>query len=67
MTEAKIYEPFKETVCAMCGKKYIKRPGSIYTVQYKGKQNQCCSYTCYMKAIRLKERLAYEKTDQGSK
>ena len=48
-------EPFKHTVCAMCGKKFIKHPGHIYKVVYKGKTNQCCSYTCYNKAKAVKE------------
>lgn len=47
--------PFKYTVCSMCGKDYIKAPGSIYKVMYKGRVNQCCSYTCYQKALKVKE------------
>lgn len=53
-------EPFRFTICAMCGKEFIKQPGSIYHVEYKGRINQCCSYTCYQKAIRVKEKLRYE-------
>lgn len=54
--------PFKYTVCAMCGRDYIKRPGSIYKVIYKGRVNQCCSYSCYQKAKKLKEELHNEET-----
>ena len=52
--------PFKYTICAMCGKQYIKSPGSIYKVIYKGRINQCCSYSCYQKAKKLKEELHNE-------
>lgn len=47
--------PFKYTTCAICGKQYIKAPGSIYKVNFAGKTYQCCTYSCYMKAKRLKE------------
>lgn len=50
----------------MCGKEYIKQPGSIYKVPYKGQTNQCCSYTCYQKALKLKERLHNESIKKGS-
>lgn len=50
-------EPFKYTICAMCGKKFIKPVGSIYHVSFAYRQNQCCSYTCYQKAKKLKESL----------
>lgn len=48
-------EPFKFTVCAMCGKQFIKAAENLYKVVYKGKINQCCSYTCYQKAKNFKE------------
>ena len=47
--------PFKFTTCAICGKQYIKPPGSIYKVKFAGKIYQCCSYSCYMRAKKLKE------------
>lgn len=47
--------PFKFTVCSMCGKQYIRQPGSIYKIIYKGKTNNCCSYSCYNKAKSIKE------------
>lgn len=53
-------EPFKYTVCAMCGKNFIKHPRHIYKVPYKGQTNQCCSYTCYQKALKLREELHNE-------
>ena len=46
--------PFKFTTCAICGKQYIKPPGSIYKVNFEGKTYQCCTYSCYMKAKKLK-------------
>lgn len=55
-----MYDPFKFTVCSMCGKEYIKQPGSIYKVIYKDRINQCCSYSCYQKAKKLKEKLRNE-------
>ena len=61
-----MYDPFKFTVCSMCGKEYIKQPGSIYKVPYKRQTNQCCSYTCYQKALKLKERLHNESIKKGS-
>lgn len=50
-------QPFKFTVCAMCGKQFIRQPGSIYNVKYRGRMNRCCSYTCYQKALKVKEEL----------
>ena len=50
-------EPFKCTICSMCGKKFIKAAGSIYHVSFAGRTNQCCSYKCYQKAKELKESL----------
>ena len=47
-------EPFKYTVCSMCGKKFIKQVGHIFHVSFAGVQNQCCSYTCYEKAKKVK-------------
>lgn len=47
-------EPFKFTVCAMCGKRFIKCVGHMYHVTFAGVQNQCCSYTCYEKAKKVK-------------
>ena len=54
-------EPFTYTICCMCGKQYIKQPQSIYKVIYKGRINNCCSYTCYQKANKLKETLRDEE------
>lgn len=51
--------PFKFTVCSMCGKQYIKQPGSIYKVKFKGRVNNCCSYSCYRKAQQIKEDATY--------
>ena len=47
-------EPFKFTTCCICGKQYIKQVGSIYHVEFAGKTFQCCSYTCYNKALEVK-------------
>lgn len=54
--------PFRYRVCAMCGKEFIKHPDHIYKVRYKGQLNQCCSYTCYRNALKLKEKLHNENT-----
>lgn len=61
--------PFKFTVCSMCGKEYIKQPGSIYHVEYIGKINHCCSYTCYKQALKVKEdaRREYKEEKQAAK
>lgn len=50
-------EPFKYTICSMCGKQFIKPVGSIYHVDFAGRINQCCSYKCYEKAKDLKASL----------
>lgn len=47
-------EPLKFTTCAMCGKQFIKQPGHMYKVEFAGKQNVCCSYTCYQNAKKVK-------------
>lgn len=49
-------EPFKYTVCGICGKKFIKSVGSIYHVQFAGKMFQCCSYHCYQQGLQVKEK-----------
>lgn len=51
------HEPFKYTVCSICGKQFIKTVGSIYHVSFAGRTNQCCSYKCYQKAKELKASL----------
>lgn len=43
------------TKCQMCGKDFIKRPGSIYKICFAGKTHQFCSYTCYQQAKKVKE------------
>lgn len=48
------HEPFKYTVCSICGKKFIKSAASIYHVNFAGRTNQCCSYKCYEKAKQIK-------------
>ena len=58
--------PFKFTVCAMCGRDYIKPPGSIYKVTYKGQINNCCSYSCYQKALKVKDELHNAKNHKKS-
>lgn len=58
--------PFRYTICSICGKQYIKQPSSIYKVMYKGKTNNCCSYTCYRTALRTKEEaIANEKKNKA--
>ena len=43
------------TTCQMCGKEFIKRPGSIYKCSFAGRIHQFCSYTCYQQAKKVKE------------
>ena len=45
------------TTCQMCGKEFIKRPGSIYKCSFAGKTHQFCSYTCYQQAKKVKEQV----------
>ena len=52
--------PIHLTTCAICGKQFVKAPLSIYKVTYNGRINQCCSYSCYQKAKKLKEDLHNE-------
>lgn len=47
--------PFTQITCAVCGKKFVKQPGSIYHLQFAGRSYQCCSYTCYQKGLDVKE------------
>lgn len=47
--------PFKFTTCAICGKQFIRQPGSIYHLRFADKTYQCCSYTCYRNATKVKE------------
>lgn len=51
------YEPFSWGVCSICGKKYLKQLGSIYTVKFAGKSYPCCSYNCYNIGVRTKEEI----------
>ncbi len=51
----KIYTPFHFKECCICGKKFIKIPGSIYKLVFAGRVVHCCSYTCYSKAKEIKE------------
>ena len=43
------------TTCGVCGKKYIKPPGSIYKISLHGKVINCCSYHCYNIALARKD------------
>ena len=43
------------TTCGICGRKYIKPPGSIYKISLCGKVINCCSYHCYNIALARKE------------
>lgn len=53
----KIKDPFKYTVCCICGKNFIKSVSSIYNVEFAGRINHCCSYTCYQEAKKFKSTL----------
>lgn len=41
--------------CDMCGRQYIRNPGSIYKLNFASKRYNFCSYSCYMNAIKCKE------------
>lgn len=41
--------------CGICGKKFYKVYCSIYSVEFGGKTYNCCSYTCYQLAKKVKE------------
>lgn len=43
------------TTCSICGRKYIKPPGSIYKILLNGKRINCCSYHCYNIALARKD------------
>lgn len=45
----------KQLECGICGKKFYKVYCSIYSVQFGGKSYNCCSYTCYQAAKKVKE------------
>lgn len=49
--------PFVQTTCAMCGKKFVKMPGSIYHTTFAGKSQQFCSYTCYQAGLDAKSNI----------
>ena len=49
-----LHDPFKYTTCAICGKQYIRRVGSIYHVDFADRRFHCCSYTCYQQALEVK-------------
>lgn len=41
------YTPFAYTTCAICGKEFIRIPGSIYKVVFANKVYHCCGYKCW--------------------
>lgn len=48
---------FQFTTCQMCGKDFIRQPGSIYRLNFAGQAYQFCSYSCYTAAKRCKEQI----------
>ena len=46
--------PFTQITCAVCGKKFVKQPGSIYHFQFADRSLQFCSYTCYNIGLKVK-------------
>ena len=44
------------TVCQMCGKDFIRQPGSIYKFKFAGKTYNFCSYKCYREGVKCKEK-----------
>ena len=48
-------EPFKYTICAICGKEFIKQSGHIFKIHFADKTYNCCSYRCYQQGNYVKE------------
>lgn len=49
--------------CDMCGKQYIRSPGSIYKLNFASKRYNFCSYSCYMNAVKCKEMVQENQTE----
>lgn len=45
---------FDFTECAICGKKFIEIPCSIYKLRFADKTYHCCSYSCYTEGLKTK-------------
>ena len=45
------------TTCQMCGKQYIRIPGSIYKMRFAGKRYNFCTYECFRHAEKCKEQI----------
>lgn len=45
----------KDAKCDVCGEKIRTIYNSMYNIQFRGKKYHMCSYTCYNKALTLKE------------
>lgn len=54
---------FDSKPCDMCGKQYIRSPGSIYKLNFASKRYNFCSYSCYMSAIKCKETIQENQTE----
>ena len=46
----------KFTTCGMCGEEFINTPCSIYKLEFAGKVEHFCCYTCYKRAQETKEK-----------
>lgn len=45
----------KDAKCDVCGEKIRSIYPSMYNIQFRGKKYHMCCYTCYNKALTLKE------------
>lgn len=45
----------EKSICAICGKEFIFEIGNMYRVTFAGRTFRCCGYTCYNKALEVKE------------
>jgi hypothetical protein len=54
---------FDSKPCDMCGKLYVRRPGSIYKINFASKRYNFCSYSCYMNAVKCKEAVQANRSE----
>ena len=53
--------------CGVCGKLFIYNSQSIYKFgSYADRPSKvCCSYTCYMEELRIRERIKAERKEEA--
>lgn len=60
----------QESICAMCGKKFIWDYGNMYKVKFAKRTYRFCGYNCYDKAVDVKDNnnsLLYHRLQQTTK